>query len=149
MSTNPFDLARFEQAQDNHVFDQALKELHAGCKTGHWMWFIFPQITGLGHSHIANTYAIKSQSEAQAYLAHSLLGPRLILCTQAVNSLINHTVYQIFHAPDHLKFFSSMTLFAEVSAPESPFNTALEMYFSGKRDLQTLNKLAKLKTRRD
>lgn len=149
MYPDPFDLTRFEQAQDNNVFEQALKELRAGCKTGHWMWFVFPQIKGLGHSHMDERYSIKSRLEAQSYLAHSPLGPRLLRCTHVVNQLVNRTVYQIFHDPDHLKFFSSMTLFAEVSAADSPFHKALEIYFSGKRDTKTLAILARLEASRD
>jgi len=134
-----FDLQRFVEAQ-NPVYEQVCGELRRGRKSTHWMWFVFPQLRGLGHSHMANHYGIGSREEAEAYLAHPVLGPRLIECTSLVNAVEGRTVHQIFGSPDDLKFRSSMTLFASVS--ENPiFRQALEKYFGGEGDRVTLARL--------
>lgn len=138
---DPHDLERFIRAQAG-VYDAALGELRAGRKRTHWMWFVFPQVEGLGSSATARHYAIRSLDEARAYLAHPLLGPRLVDCTQAVNALQGRGAHEIFGAPDDLKFRSSMTLFAQVAGSNSDFARALEKYFDGHRDLTTLARLA-------
>lgn len=139
-NADPHDLERFVQAQAG-VYDAALGELRAGRKRSHWMWFVFPQIEGLGSSTLSRHYAIRSLDEARAYLAHPLLGPRLIDCTQAVNALHGRGAHEIFGAPDDLKFRSSMTLFAQAAGPDSDFARALTKYFEGDRDPTTLARL--------
>ena len=135
-----FDLTRFLTAQDL-VIGQALQELRAGRKRSHWMWFIFPQLTGLGSSTRAQFYAISGQAEALAYLAHPILGPRLLECTRAVNAVQNSSAYEILGSPDDLKFRSSITLFNLV-APHAPeFSQALTQFFEGKGDPLTIQKL--------
>jgi uncharacterized protein (DUF1810 family) len=131
------DLTRFVAAQADS-YAQALRELRAGQKRSHWMWFIFPQFAGLGFSATSQHYAIKSLDEAREYLRHPLLGPRLAECTRAVNALEGLTARQIFGMPDDMKFHSSMTLFELVAEPESEFTAAIEKYFAGRRDSQTL-----------
>ena len=111
---DPFNLDRFVQAQDP-VLAQVRAELWAGHKRTHWMWFVFPQLAGLGRSDTARYYALASLEEARAYLAHPLLGPRLIECTNLVNAVEGRSAHQIFGSPDDLKFHSSMTLFASRS----------------------------------
>ena len=135
-----FDLQRFVDAQ-NPIFDRVVAELRAGRKTTHWMWFVFPQIEGLGFSAMAARYAIASLAEARAYLAHDLLGSRLRACTDAVNGVQGRTVLEIFGRPDDLKFRSSMSLFAHVAEPGSPFAQALDRYFRGEPDPATLARL--------
>jgi uncharacterized protein (DUF1810 family) len=133
----PHELERFVQAQAG-VYDEALGELRAGRKRSHWMWFVFPQIEGLGASATARHYAIHSLDEARAYLAHPLLGPRLVECTQAVNGLQGLGAHQIFGSPDDLKFASSMTLFEQVAPDEPLFARALDRFQAGRRDALTL-----------
>ncbi len=134
MVSDPYKLERFVAAQDP-VFAQACAELTAGRKQSHWMWFIFPQLTGLGSSPMAQRYAIGSLEEARAYLAHPLLGERLRSCTQLVNRVEGRTVQEIFGYPDYLKFRSSMTLFAHAAAGRiEPFSEALAKYFAGEED---------------
>jgi uncharacterized protein (DUF1810 family) len=141
MSQNdPYNLQRFVEAQ-HRCYGQVCSELKAGCKTSHWMWFIFPQWRGLGQSPTANLYAIASRREAEAYLTHPVLGPRLIECTQFVNGVVGRTVEQIFGDPDNLKFRSSMTLFANVAAENAVFLKALAKYFNGKPDQRTIDLL--------
>jgi uncharacterized protein (DUF1810 family) len=141
MSQNdPYNLQRFVEAQ-RRCYGDVCSELKAGCKTSHWMWFIFPQWKGLGQSLTANLYAIASRREAEAYLAHHVLGPRLVECTQLVNGVVGRTVEQIFGNPDNLKFRSSMTLFANVAAENAVFLKALEKYFDGKPDQRTIDLL--------
>ena len=140
MPTDPFDLDRFVQAQSS-TYDVALAEITRGLKRSHWMWFIFPQFAGLGFSSTSITYAIKSIDEAKAYLAHPVLGPRLIECTRLVLAVQGRTINAILGAPDDAKFRSSMTLFGEV-ADEPVFGEALARYFAGKRDDATLEILA-------
>jgi uncharacterized protein (DUF1810 family) len=137
---DPFHLQRFVDAQDL-VFDQVCSELRRGRKTSHWMWFIFPQIRGLGHSEMAVEYAISSRQEAEAYLKHPLLGTRLRECVQLVNRVEGRSVEQIFDYPDHLKFHSSITLFATATTDNQIFKDALEKYFGGKLDPLTMERL--------
>lgn len=135
-----FDLERFVDAQRG-VYDQALAELQAGRKRSHWMWFIFPQIAGLGSSDMARRYAIALEDEAAAYLAHPVLGPRLRTCAAAVAAHDDRTADAIFDHPDDLKFHSSMTLFAEVAPDEAVFQTCLDQFFDGAGDPATLARL--------
>jgi uncharacterized protein (DUF1810 family) len=137
---DPYHLQRFVDAQ-NSIFDQVCSELRQGQKRGHWIWFIFPQIQGLGHSQMANTYAISSREEAAAYLKHPILGPRLRECTRLVNLIEGRSVEQIFGYPDDLKFRSSMTLFAQVTAENGVFTDALKKYFGGEGDPLTIERL--------
>jgi len=134
---DPYNLQRFLDAQEQ-VFESVVRELAAGCKRTHWIWFVFPQIDGLGHSAMAREYAISSQAEACAYLAHEVLGARLIQCTQLVNSINSRTAKQIFQYPDYLKFRSSMTLFARCPGESDVFGQALDKYFAGRPDELTL-----------
>jgi uncharacterized protein (DUF1810 family) len=137
---DPYDLHRFRAAQQ-HAYEGALAELRRGQKAGHWMWFIFPQIAGLGHSPIAQHYAISSLDEARAYLRDPSLGPRLGACTEAVNHIAGRSARAIFGWPDDLKFRSSMTLFEAAAPDEQIFKAALQKYFGGERDPLTLEKL--------
>ena len=139
-SGDPYNLQRFVIAQDR-VFKQVLSELKAGTKMSHWMWFIFPQIKGLGRSPISIEYAISSRDEARAYLQHPLLGPRLKECTQLVLQVEDRSALQIFGEPDDIKFRSSMTLFASVSSEDDIFERALKKYFGGVPDRLTLERL--------
>ncbi|MHA0331151.1 DUF1810 domain-containing protein [Sphingomonas melonis] len=129
-------LDRFVRAQEG-VWNQALAELHAGRKTSHWMWFVFPQIAGLGGSAMAQTYAIRDADEAQAYLAHQLLGGRLIAMTQAAIAAPG-SAEAMFGSIDAMKLRSSMTLFAAVADDPTPFDAALERFYDGQRDDRTL-----------
>ena len=135
-SSGRFDLGRFVQAQDP-VFAQVLIELGQGRKRTHWMWFIFPQLAGLGHSAMAQHYAIASLAETQAYLAHPVLGPRLIECTELVNQAEGQSILQILGTPDDLKFHSSMTLFAAAAPEPMLFEAALQKYYAGRHDQRT------------
>jgi uncharacterized protein (DUF1810 family) len=134
---DPYDLQRFVDAQEG-VIDQVMRELRSGRKRTHWMWFVFPQVEGLGSSELAQRYAISSRAEAEAYLAHPMLGSRLRECTALVTDLEGHSATEVFGAPDDLKFRSSMTLFEAVAASPEPFTTALERYYDGDRDERTL-----------
>ena len=136
MASDPYNLNRFVAAQEP-VFAQVCAELAAGRKQSHWMWFIFPQLRGLGSSSMAERYAIGSLAEARAYLAHPLLAERLRRCTQLVNHVEGRTVQAIFGYPDYLKFGSSMTLFARAAGDGQPFREALERYFAGEEDALT------------
>ena len=136
-SNDPYDLKRFISAQEG-VYDRALAELRSGQKRSHWMWFIFPQIDGLGSSPTAKLYAIKSLEEARRYLAHPILGRRLVESTKAVHALQGLSASDIFGHPDDWKLHSSMTLFALVAEPRSVFEGVLEKYFQGKQDDKTL-----------
>ena len=138
--TESFDLDRFVRAQAP-VMVQVRAELMAGRKATHWMWFVFPQLAGLGHSQWAQLYAIASLDEAQAYLAHPVLGHRLVECTGLVNAVEGRTAHEIFGSPDDLKFHSSMTLFSLAGPDEPAFGTALERYFDGRGDQRTLELL--------
>ena len=132
-----YDLERFVEAQ-SRVYDTVRAELRQGAKRSHWMWFIFPQIKGLGSSATAVYFAIDSREEAAAYLKHPVLGPRLVECTRLVLDVKGRTSIQIFGLIDDLKFRSSMTLFAEVTLKETVFREALEKYFDGEADALTL-----------
>ena len=138
--SDPFDLQRFVEAQEP-VFQDALAELRAGRKNSHWMWFVFPQIEGLGTSAMAQHYAIRSREEAAAYLEHPVLGPRLRECTRLVNAVAGRTASQIFGYPDDLKFRSSMTLFAHATEENAEFVEAVRKYFAGEFDRATLQRL--------
>ncbi|AMA57901.1 DUF1810 domain-containing protein [Bradyrhizobium sp. CCGE-LA001] len=140
--TDPFDLDRFVRAQDP-VYRDVQDELARGRKQTHWMWFIFPQVAGLGLSVMSQRYAIGSRAEARAYLAHPVLGGRLTECTRLVLAVQGRTINAILGAPDDAKFRSSMTLFGAVS-DEPLFDQALARYFAGERDAATLDILAKL-----
>jgi uncharacterized protein (DUF1810 family) len=135
-----FDLDRFVAAQDP-VFDDALAELRAGRKRSHWMWFVFPQLKGLGRSPTADFYGIGTAAEARAYLAHPLLGPRLDAALAALDASPGRSLHEVFGSPDDLKFCSSMTLFAAV-APGGPYRRALERWCGGRGDARTLALLA-------
>jgi uncharacterized protein (DUF1810 family) len=147
-SGDRFDLGRFTRAQEG-IFERALGELRAGQKRTHWMWFIFPQIAGLGQSSTSRRYAIRSLEEAMHYLGHPVLGGRLRQCCQALLGLKGRSVSQIFGYPDDLKLKSSMTLFARAAAESgespSPFDEVLDKYFGGQRDGKTLDILQRLR----
>ena len=131
------NLARFEAAQAD-IYDQALAELRAGRKRSHWMWFIFPQVAGLGESAMSRFYAIASLDEARAYLAHPVLGRRLLACTEAVCAHAGQTARAIFGSPDDMKFRSSLTLFRQV---DESFQTGLDAFFAGAEDPLTVQLL--------
>lgn len=137
---DPYDLQRFIDAQ-NPVYDNVCAELRAGRKKSHWMWFVFPQIEGLGSSPLARKFAISSLAEAAAYLAHPILGPRLVECTRLVNLVEGRPIEQVFGYPDDLKFSSSMTLFARATPENGVFIDALKKYFIGQFDPATLARL--------
>lgn len=134
------DLQRFIEAQAG-VFEGAYSELRAGRKTGHWMWFIFPQMRGLGFSSMSEYYGIASLEEARSYLEHPVLGARLIECVRIVNSVKGRSVQEIFGSPDDLKFKSSMTLFARAAPENTIFVEAINKYCGGKFDQATLDLL--------
>jgi uncharacterized protein (DUF1810 family) len=135
-----FNLERFVEAQHNE-FAAACSELRAGLKVGHWMWFIFPQIKGLGHSWMSEQYAISSLTEATAYLQHPILGPRLRECTRLVHLVERRSIQQILGSIDSMKFRSSMTLFTHASDDNQIFLDALQKYFAGEFDPLTLQRL--------
>jgi len=136
--TDIFNLQRFIEAQDQG-YGSVLKELRSGHKRSHWMWYIFPQIQGLGGSAMSQKYAISSQNEAKAYWEHPILGSRLRECTQLVMNVEGRTAEQIFSYPDNLKFRSCMTLFERSATDSSIFRAALLRYFGGEPDQLTLN----------
>jgi uncharacterized protein (DUF1810 family) len=135
-TTDRFDLQRFVIAQQS-VYATALAELKHGTKRSHWMWFIFPQVEGLGHSSMAQRYAIRSLGEAVAYLAHPLLGTRLLESTDAVLNVTGKSAHQIFGSPDDAKFKSSMTLFDRADR-RGPYREVLDRYYEGKTDAASL-----------
>jgi len=137
---DPYNLRRFVEAQDT-VYHRVLTELRAGVKQSHWMWFVFPQIAGLGRSPTAEFYAIHSLAEARAYLAHPLLCGRLKECTRALLDVSGKSARQILGTPDDLKFRSSMTLFAHATPDEPLYREALAKYFGGEEDAMTLELL--------
>jgi uncharacterized protein (DUF1810 family) len=139
--SDPFALQRFVDAQ-NGVIDRVYAELRGGRKRSHWMWFVFPQISGLGSSMTAQKFAISSLAEATAYLRHPVLGPRLKSCTALVNAIEGRSVEDVFGYPDYLKFHSSITLFARAAPGEPIFQTALDKFCAGKPDALTLARLA-------
>jgi uncharacterized protein (DUF1810 family) len=137
---DPYHLQRFVDAQRG-IYAQVEAELRFGRKQSHWMWFIFPQIKGLGQSTMARKYAIATLTEATAYLNHSLLGQRLHACTELVNSPNHRVIEDVFGYPDHLKFHSSMTLFAHAAGDNRVFKDALRRYFRSEFDPQTIERL--------
>ncbi len=139
-ASDPYNLDRFVRAQ-NSVYEEVLSELKNAAKVSHWMWFIFPQIKGLGRSPTSIEFAITSREEARAYLHHSLLGPRLKECTRLVLLTEGRSIEQIFGSPDDMKFRSSMTLFAQVSPDDDIFMKALQKYFQGVPDQLTLDRI--------
>jgi len=139
-SSDPYDLDRFVRAQAAD-YDQALSELREGQKRSHWMWYIFPQMDGLGLSPMSRKYSIKSAAEARAYLDHPILGARLQECATVVDNIVGRTAFEIFGAPDDMKLRSSATLFASVSGG-GIFEQLIQKYFAGQPDEKTLQKLA-------
>jgi len=139
--TDSHNLQRFVDAQDPPVYEEVCSQLRRGRKTGHWMWFIFPQIKGLGNSYLANKFAIASREEAEAYLKHPILGARLRECSQLVTLVEGRSINQIFGYPDNLKFRSSMTLFAHVTSDNNVFKEAMRKYFGGEFDRLTIERL--------
>lgn len=137
---DPFDLARFVSAQRDS-FDRALSEVKSGQKSSHWMWYIFPQLRGLGRSATSHHYGITGANEAHAYLTHDMLGPRLLEVCEAALSVEGRSATEIFGKPDDLKLQSCATLFAHVSNAGSVFHTIIDKYFSGKTDLRTIQLL--------
>ncbi|AJX14115.1 calpastatin [Burkholderia ubonensis] len=137
---DPYDLQRFVDAQDP-VYAQVCDELRSGRKRSHWMWFVFPQIEGLGDSVMAQRYAIASLREADAYLRHPVLGERLRECTRLVNHVDGRSIQEIFGYPDYLKFRSSVTLFAHATSGNAVFVEALEKYYGGEADHSTLARI--------
>ena len=136
-ATDPFDLNRFVQAQE-HDYARALVEIRNGRKRSHWMWYIFPQFEGLGHSSMSKRYSIKSRAEAEAYLRHPILGPRLMECCEAAVQVEGRSAHEIFGSPDDLKLKSCVTLFGQISPRGSVFEQVLDKYFQGARDDSTL-----------
>jgi uncharacterized protein (DUF1810 family) len=137
------NVERFVLAQeDRGIFEQALSELHAGRKTSHWMWFVFPQVDGLGHSAVARHYAVAGLEEARAYLAHPVLGPRLRQCCEAVLAVEGATAEDVFGSVDAMKLRSSMTLFMRAAPGEPLFTAVLEKFFDGHPDTATDDLLA-------
>jgi uncharacterized protein (DUF1810 family) len=132
-----FDLERFVKAQAG-VYEQVVSELRAGRKRSHWMWFVFPQLAGLGYSAMAQRYAVSSLGEARAYLEHPVLGARLRECSALVLAVPGKTAHEIFGSPDDLKFHSSMTLFHRAAPAEPVFGECLRTYFAGREDALTL-----------
>ena len=135
-----FNLHRFLEAQRG-IYERALAEIRDGRKQSHWMWFIFPQYDGLGASAMTKRYAIKSTAEAEAYLRHPVLGPRLRECAEAALATSGRSASEVFGSPDDLKLRSCATLFAAVSPPGSVFERLLDKYFAGERDDRTVGLL--------
>src|SRR3954462_12545657 len=133
----PHDLARFMQAQEG-AYERALSEVKAGRKRSHWMWYVFPQFDGLGFSSTTKRYSIKSVAEAEAYLAHPVLGPRLAECCEAAVGVEGRSAAEVFGSPDDKKLQSCATLFAAVSPPGSVFERLLDKFFQGVQDEKTL-----------
>ncbi|HTJ54747.1 MAG TPA: DUF1810 domain-containing protein [Nitrosospira sp.] len=138
--SDPYNLRRFVDAQ-RPIYDDVCRELREGRKRSHWMWFIFPQIEGLGHSTLAREYAIASLEEAEAYLQHPVLGPRLEECARLVAAINARSIEDIFGYPDYIKFHSSMTLFSQVPHHREIFEECLKKYFGGEPDSATLTTL--------
>jgi uncharacterized protein (DUF1810 family) len=140
VTNDPYDLQRFVDAQDR-IYDSAVDELAAGRKRSHWMWFVFPQLRGLGRSPTAVRFGISSIDEARAYLAHELLGPRLHECTRLVARVDGRTAQQIFGWPDDMKLRSSMTLFARAASDNEDFVAVLDKFYGGEEDPATVARL--------
>ena len=134
---DPYNLTRFTRAQESD-YERALGEIRAGQKRSHWMWYVFPQVAGLGSSATSVRYAINSREEATAYLAHPVLGPRLLECAQALLRIDRRSALQIFGSPDDMKLRSSATLFASVSPERSLFHQIIDQYFEGNADIRTI-----------
>jgi uncharacterized protein (DUF1810 family) len=134
---DPYNLTRFVQAQEED-YQQALSEIRSGRKRSHWMWYMFPQFDGLGSSWTSQRYSVKSVAEAQAYLGHPVLGPRLVACAEAALRVDGLSAHEIFGSPDDLKLRSCATLFASVSSEGSVFHQLIDKYFHGKSDDRTL-----------
>ncbi|XOF32482.1 MAG: DUF1810 domain-containing protein [Candidatus Electrothrix sp. YB6] len=145
-SRDPFDLQRFVRAQ-NSVWRQVVRELRQGRKQTHWMWFVFPQVQGLGRSAVAEQYAIRSMEEAEAYLAHTVLGSRLQECVQLTLAVKGRSAGELFGYPDELKFRSCLTLFRETVGENSLFTHALDRYFSGRGDWLTVDIIKRWRNR--
>ena len=139
-ANDPYDLQRFVKAQDP-VYDEVLTELRNGQKESHWMWFIFPKLRGLGHSQMAAKFGIGSREEAEQYLKHPILGPRLRECSRLVTLVEGRSINEILGSPDDMKFKSCMTLFASAAPGDHIFTAALQKYFGGELDHQTLERL--------
>lgn len=139
--TSDYDLERFVSAQSGATYDTALSELRSGRKTSHWMWFVFPQISGLGRSEVAKLYAISSLAEASAYVRHPVLGPRLVECAQALMELKTSDPELVMGGIDAMKLRSSMTLFLHAAPDEPVFRRVLEKYFGGRPDTATEQRL--------
>jgi uncharacterized protein (DUF1810 family) len=140
MQSDPHNLNRFLEAQADD-YEQALAEIRRGRKESHWMWYVFPQFAGLGFSATSQRYAIKSRAEAEAYLAHPVLGTRLRECAEVALRVEGKTAHQIFGSPDDMKLKSCATLFAAVSPDQSVFHQLLDRYYDGQRDARTLELL--------
>ena len=136
-----FNLKRFVDAQQS-VYETALSELRRGRKTSHWMWFVFPQVAGLGYSAMSQRYAISGLKEAEAYLAHPIIGARLWECAEVVLAVEGRSASAIFGSPDDMKLQSSMTLFGRAAGEDSVFGAVLEKYYDGQEDSATLGELA-------
>jgi uncharacterized protein (DUF1810 family) len=139
-ANDPFDLQRFLEAQAS-VYRTVIAELRAGRKRSHWIWFVFPQLSGLGSSPMAARYGISSLEEARAYLRHDVLGPRLRECARQVNRVEGRSITQIFGSPDDLKVRSSMTLFARATDDNHDFVALLQKYYQGEEDPLTVARL--------
>jgi uncharacterized protein (DUF1810 family) len=146
MPDDPFQLERFVRAQEGS-FERALTELKAGRKRSHWMWYVFPQFAGLGSSDMSRHYAIHSLAEAEAYLSHPVLGPRLVNCATAVLSGPGRSAFDVFGTPDDMKLRSSATLFAAVSPAGSVFHRLLDAFFDGEPDPATVQLIETLQSR--
>lgn len=138
---SPYDLDRFVEAQAES-YERALAEIRGGRKRTHWMWYVFPQLAGLGMSEMSRRYAISGVDEARAYLAHPVLGPRLLACAEAAAAVEGRSAREVFGAPDDLKLRSCATLFAAASAPGSVFDRVLTKFWGGERDAATVRLLA-------
>ena len=141
-TSDPYDLQRFVDAQEQ-VYGPALAEIRSGVKRSHWMWFIFPQFHGLGVSRTAERFALKSVAEVRAYLAHPVLGPRLVECAEAILEVGGRSAFEILGSPDDLKLRSCATLFACASPEHIAFPRVLDKYFHGQRDDRTLHLIAR------
>jgi len=142
---DPYDLTRFVQAQERD-YEQAMSEIRSGRKRSHWMWYIFPQFEGLALSSTSRYYAIKSLAEAEAYLRHAVLGPRLLEGARATLAIDGRSAFEVFGSPDDMKLRSCATLFACVSAAGSVFEQVIDKYFGGERDGETLRLLGRTST---
>jgi uncharacterized protein (DUF1810 family) len=142
MTHDPYRLDRFIEAQEGD-YENALAEIRAGRKRSHWMWYVFPQFTGLGSSPTSAHYAIKSREEAKQYLAHPVLGRRLVECAEALLGIDNRSAHEIFGSPDDMKLRSSATLFASVSPDGSVFQQIIDKYFEGNSDVRTIELMSR------